>query len=805
METSSGNFESRKDALEDGGGAPSANLVKMWLAALDASTKEEKDWRQDAEKCLKIYRAEEATESQTFFNILHSNTETILPATYNSTPVPDIRRRFNDPGYEAKQVADILERAISYSLDSYDFDGHMRAVLFDSYVAGRGVSRVRYVPYFTGPEERSEGESGAPEAEPEHGDGTEPVEPGETVAYEEVVCEYVPWKSFRRGPGRVWDDVAWVAFEHFLSREQLTDMNPTAGALVALDAVVSGHNETQGTDKYVGTDKPPQSEIFGRARVWEIWDKDSKAVLFIAPGWDKEPLQKVDDPLKLQGFFPIPRPVQPLATPGNLVPMTPYKAYIKLAEELNDITMRIRRLVRQLRVRGIYAGPAQSLEGVMSADDGELVPAPGLEAFIDGGGLEKAIAWWPLDPTVNALKQLYEQREQVKQTIYEVTGLSDILRGNTMASETATAQQIKSQWGSLRIQRMQADVARFARDLFRMKAEIISTRFSSQQLMMMTGVQITPQVEQILRSDLLRAYKIDIESDSTIRADLTRDKQEVSEFIQGTAAFVQAIGPAIMSGVIPKELALSIFASFSRLQRLGKSAEDAIDRAEEAAREEAQQPQQPKPDPAMAKVQSDAQLAQQKMQADAQMQQAKLQGEQQMQAAKLQGEQQADGARLQIEDKRAELEHQREIMRMEKEYELKAQQMQAEHSLKRDMASADMQMTHEKHAMDTQMASEKHQNDIAVSRDKITSDAKLGREKLMMDYNAKKKGGDPSQEVEFSDPLAELASAMKDLASKESETVQTMQQVVKMLAAPKKVIRDANGRVAGVTHEGTMQ
>lgn len=791
METSTSNFESKADALKDGGGAPGYNLVKMWIAAIDASTKEEKDWREDAEKCLKIYRAEEATESQTFFNILHSNTETILPATYNSTPVPDIRRRFNDPGYEAKQVADILERAISYSLDSYDFDGHMRAVLFDSYVAGRGVSRVRYVPYFTGPEEASEGEGGAPEAEPEHGDGTEPVEPGETVAYEEVVCEYVPWKSFRRGPGRVWDDVPWVAFEHFLSREQLTDMNPTAGALVDLDAVVSGHNETQGTDRYTGTDKPPQSEIFGRARVWEIWDKDSKAVLFIAPGWEKEPLQKVDDPLKLQGFFPIPRPVQPLATPGNLVPMTPYKAYIKLAEELNDITMRIRRLVRQLRVRGIYAGPAQSLEGVMSADDGELVPAPGLEAFIDGGGLEKAIAWWPLDPAVNALKQLYEQREQVKQTIYEVTGLSDILRGNTMASETATAQQIKSQWGSLRIQRMQADVARFARDLFRMKAEIISTRFSSQQLMMMTGVQITPQVEQILRSDLLRAYKIDIESDSTIRADLTRDKREVSEFIQGTAAFVQAVGPAILDGVIPKELALSIFASFARLQRLGKSAEDAIDRAEEVARGEAQNPPPQKPDPAMAKVQADTQLAQQK-----------AQSEQQIQAAKLQGDMQVESAKLQIEDKKADLEHQREIMRMEKEFELKAQQMQAEHSLKRDMASADMQMTHERHAMDTQMAAEKHQNDIAVSREKVVSDAKLGREKLMMDYNAKKKeGGDPSQEVEFSDPLAELASAMKDLASKESETVQTMQQVVKMLAAPKKVVRDANNRVVGLTHD----
>jgi hypothetical protein len=36
--------------------------------------------------------------------------------------------------------------------------------------------------------------------------------------------------------------------------------------------------------------------------------------------------------------------------------------------------------------------------------------------------VNKLIAWVPLDPISNALKQLVEQREMVKQTIYEVTG-----------------------------------------------------------------------------------------------------------------------------------------------------------------------------------------------------------------------------------------------------------------------------------------------------------------------------------------------------------------------------------------------
>jgi len=504
-DTAGANYEDKEQAIVDGGGASrDENLVKMWLSAIDAASKEEKDYRLDAEKCIDIYRCKEPQESQTYFNILHSNVETIIPAVYNSTPIPDIRRRYNTDDPVGKQVADLLERAISYSLDSYDFDSTMRSVLFDGYVCGRGVARVRYKPYFS---RADDGETPNQESA-EHADGTEAVEPDESVVHEEVICEYVPWAQFRRGPGRVWDDVPWQAFEHFLSREELQALDEKSAEAVPLDATVGDHGDAAGSDGYQSGERPPKSEIFGRAQVWEIWDKDRRQVLFIAPGYKLRPLKVVDDPLGLTDFFCTPRPVQPLPVPGNLVPVIPYKAYKRLAEELNDITRRIQNLIKQLRVRGVYAGPASGLADLVNADDGELVPAPSFEQFVDGGGIEKAIAWWPVEPTVKALAQLYAQRNEVKQAIYEVTGLSDILRGSTEASETATAQQIKSQWGALRIQRMQADVARFARDLFRIKAEIIATKFSMQQLMMTTGIELpSAQMKQLAQMAAQRLVK----------------------------------------------------------------------------------------------------------------------------------------------------------------------------------------------------------------------------------------------------------------------------------------------------------
>ena len=44
------------------------------------------------------------------------------------------------------------------------------------------------------------------------------------------------------------------------------------------------------------------------------------------------------------------------------------------------------------------------------------------------------------------MRELVAHREVIKASIYEVTGISDIMRGQTVASETMGAQQLKSQW-----------------------------------------------------------------------------------------------------------------------------------------------------------------------------------------------------------------------------------------------------------------------------------------------------------------------------------------------------------------------
>jgi hypothetical protein len=65
-----------------------------------SAKKREKDFRKDGERVLKIYDGQKA--KSTPFNILFSNTETLLPALYSAVPRPVVQRRSRTTTRSAK-------------------------------------------------------------------------------------------------------------------------------------------------------------------------------------------------------------------------------------------------------------------------------------------------------------------------------------------------------------------------------------------------------------------------------------------------------------------------------------------------------------------------------------------------------------------------------------------------------------------------------------------------------------------------------------------------------------------------------
>jgi hypothetical protein len=159
--------------------------------------------------------------------------------------------------------------------------------------------------------------------------------------------------------------------------------------------------------------------------------------------------------------------------------------------ELDTITSRIEKLTRALKVAGVYAGSEKAVlqQLVDDSSDNKLIPVEDWAGFAgDKGGLNGLIQWLPVEQIARVLVQLYDARERLVRIIYQTTGIADILRGETNPTETLGAQQLKTQFATRRITKAQKDVARFARDLLRLRGAVMARHFSPSTLALMSGL-----------------------------------------------------------------------------------------------------------------------------------------------------------------------------------------------------------------------------------------------------------------------------------------------------------------------------
>ena len=315
------------------------------------------------------------------------------------------------------------------------------------------------------------------------------------------------------------------------------------------------------------------------ALVHECFDKRNRKVYVISPGYEDGPIAIHDDPLNLQGFYPFPKPLFATQTSGDLMPLPDFHFYQDQADELDEVTARINALVDMLKVRGVYDQSFEELVNVLRSGDGDLTPVKDFAArFGDGRDIESVLAFMPLEEVAKVVAGLYEQRDQIKQSIYEITGIADIVRGQTNASETLGAQQLKGQFADMRLSSRRKAVNTFFRDLFRLKAEVMAEQFSAQTLQLMTGIEVTPQIDQILKSDVLRSYKIDVETESTMAQDAEAEQKARVDALTGLTTFLQAAVPAVQAGLVPKELAKELGLFAVRGFKRGRQLEDVIER-----------------------------------------------------------------------------------------------------------------------------------------------------------------------------------------------------------------------------------
>jgi hypothetical protein len=158
------------------------------------------------------------------------------------------------------------------------------------------------------------------------------------------------------------------------------------------------------------------------------------------------------------------------------------------------------------------------------------------------------ILWLPLDMVATTIQQLIELRKQLIDDVYQITGLSDIMRGSTVASETLGAQELKSQYGSIRIKDRQDELIRIARDVTRIAAEIMAENFSAKSLLAMsqleipTDADIAKQVAPLEQQAAQMAAELkQAMADPEVQAQAKQNPEKAQEAIQGVQQQAQQL------------------------------------------------------------------------------------------------------------------------------------------------------------------------------------------------------------------------------------------------------------------------
>ena len=475
--------------LDDG----DAGTFEFWMGQDRIAEKETDGWTKKGRQIVKRYRDErpEGFKNTHRFNILWSNVQTLMPTLYARTPKPNVARRFADQDDVGRLAAMLLERALAYSLEMCDFDSVMSAVVEDRLLPGRGTARVMYIPHFGEPidDDEDQGEDDANEGNDGEAKSKAPTDdPLREVDDEEVIVSYVFWEDYAEAPARTWQEVDWVRYRSYMNRQELIERFGRAkGKKVNLD--IGGKSASE-----AHKDKPPP-DIYKKAEVREYWDRTKKRVIWLAPETPDLILDERDDPLGLHGFFPSPDPLRGTTTNDKRVPVADFLEYQDQALELDRLTARIDKLTQALKVSGVYPGEEKQVlqQLINDGTDNLLIPVNDWGHLMDKGGLDGIIQWVPIKQIAETLVQLYDARDRVKNLLYEITGIGDIMRGQTSPNETLGAQQLKANFSTRRIVPQQRKVAEFARDVIRLMGGVIASQFDAKTISKMTGYpQLVP-------------------------------------------------------------------------------------------------------------------------------------------------------------------------------------------------------------------------------------------------------------------------------------------------------------------------
>jgi len=564
---------------------------KWWKKQIEETERIlEKKWWGAAENIISRYLDDREYddnngETKRRYNIFWANVQIMMAALYATPPAPTVKRQNSDPKDDIGRVAALmLERAsqIELTKDGTSMHTALQNGVEDRLVPGLGQVWCRYDAVFD--------------------------KDGKTLLKESAPVDYVHYRDFLWSPSRTWDEVWWLGRRCWMKKKAFIKAYGEDKYKQIQQSFAE--NSTEFKDKGL-----PEGFKKGRVEVFELWCEDTNKVYFVNRHAD-ELLKVVDDPLGLDNFYPCPRPLLATVSTRSLIPRPDFTMVRDQYQELDDLNDRIAVLVKALRVVGVYDKTNTELKNLLSGPEFSMVPVENWGAFSEAGGIQKIVDWFPVEVIAEVLTKLVEQRTLLVGQIYELTSISDIMRGASSPRETAKAQTLKAQYSSVRLQLVQKSVTKWVAEAIRIRAEIMCRHFSPQTLKEVSQIEFTESAPfadaaiALLKNFRTAEYRIEIGEETLSLADYNAERELRTEYLTAVGQFISQAGMILEQRPDAMPFLLKMVAWVTASFRGSGDMETVLDQAIQAANQPP--PQQDNGEAAKAQVDlQKAQLAEQ--------------------------------------------------------------------------------------------------------------------------------------------------------------------------------------------------
>lgn len=602
-----------------------AAKAKRWQVELSASKRWMDKFTRAARRCELAYVGKFTDENRSQseiggkVNLFWSNVQVVMSAIYGKLPKADVDRKFKDFDDDVARVAGIIMQRIlngDIERDWDDTNAAMRDAVQDRFVVGLGQVWCRYdVETEEYEEPVTDPMTGMQAMDPKTGQPA--TQKAERIINEEAETDYVYWDDFRYSPCRRWRECRWVARRVYMRPERVAKRFKLKAEQVAALPVAS-RMPSDDTGEESVLKATPQKMI----AVWEIWNKEDNYVCWYCEGCSYL-LDEQPDPLELDDFFPCPMPVVATTLTRAFLPRSDYAMAQDLYRELDKINAKLSQLADAVKAAGVYDKTAQGVKTLLTtAVQNALVPVDNWSQFIEKGGLKGAVDWMPIEAFVNAIVQLSQRKQQLQQDLYEVLGISDIMRGASVASETLGAQELKVQYGGARLGNLQNDVARFVSEVMRIRANIVANLFQPETILKRSQIERTPdaplaqQAIQLLKDFGTAMYSIVVTSDSLAAPDWAAEKEARTEFLGATSNYLMAAGPMVKESPMVGSFLIKLLQWSAAGFKGAQTIEGVLDEAAKSLAQQAAAPPPPPPPPTPSDKKDEASAAKQTAEAE---------------------------------------------------------------------------------------------------------------------------------------------------------------------------------------------